>query len=117
RGREREDAKRMGGGASPLRDSRGRWRGGGSLFPQPGGGASVLEVWLGGPVMSELQRFLRDRALSLADLPQPPRCLRILCLGARRALLPVKEVSPAHVRHVGRGGKPHKGFCALPRAA
>src|SRR5215831_5203900 len=55
----------------------------------------------------------RDRALPLADLPQPPRGLRVLCLGARRPLLLVREVSPAHIRNVWRGGKPHKGFCAL----
>jgi len=55
----------------------------------------------------------RDRALPLADLPQPPRGLSVLCLGARRPLLLVKEVSPAHIRNVWRGGKPHKGLCAL----
>src|SRR5262249_50857607 len=59
----------------------------------------------------------RDRALPLADLPQPPRGLRVLRLAARRPLLLVKEVYPAHIRNVWRGGKPHKGFCALLRAA
>src|SRR5262249_10580979 len=33
------------------------------------------------------------------------------------ALLLVREVSPAHIRNVWRGGKPHKGFCALLGAA
>src|SRR6516165_10312002 len=56
------------------------------------------------------------RALPLADLPQPPRSLHVLCLGARRPLLLVKEVCPAHVRNVWRGGKPYKGFCSLLRA-
>jgi hypothetical protein len=58
----------------------------------------------------------RACALPVADLPQPPRSLRVLCLWARRPLLLVKEVSPAHIRNVWRGGKPHKGFCALLRA-
>src|SRR6516162_6708853 len=58
----------------------------------------------------------RDRALPLTDLPQPPRGLRVLCFGARRPLLLVKEVCPAHVRNVRRGGKPHKGFSPLLRA-
>ncbi len=57
----------------------------------------------------------RDRALPLADLPQPRRGLRVLCLGARRPLLLVKEVYPVHIRNVWRGGKPYKGFCALLR--
>jgi hypothetical protein len=58
-----------------------------------------------------------DRALPLADLPQPPRGLRVLCLEARRPLPLVKEVYPAHICNVWRGRKPHKGFCALVRAA
>src|SRR5262245_39513686 len=67
--------------------------------------------------MSGLRRFARDRALPLADLPQPSRGVRVLRLGARRPLLLVKEVCPGHFCHVPRGGKPHKGFCALLRAA
>src|SRR6516164_719275 len=64
------------------------------------------------------RRFARrDRALPLTDLPQPPRGLRVLCFGARRSLLLVKEVYPAHIRSVRRGGEPHKGFRALLGAA
>src|SRR5215207_8720017 len=59
----------------------------------------------------------RDRALPLADLPQPPRGLRVLCLRARRPLLLVEEVSPAHIGNIRRGCEPHKGVCALLRAA
>src|SRR5215472_7945896 len=44
------------------------------------------------------------------------RAVSVLCLGARRPLLLVKEVCPAHVRNVWRGGKPYKGFCSLLRA-
>src|SRR5262249_44075187 len=62
-------------------------------------------------------RFARDRALPLADLPQPSRGVGVLRLGARRPLLLVKEVRPGHICDVPRGGKPHKGFCALLRAA
>src|SRR5215472_9715807 len=59
----------------------------------------------------------QDRALPLTDLPQPPRGLRVLCFRARRSLLLVKEVCPAHIRNVRRGGEPHKGFSALLGAA
>jgi hypothetical protein len=55
--------------------------------------------------MSGLRRFAARRALPLADLPQPPRGLRVLCLGARRLLLLVKEVYPAHIRN-GKGRRP-----------
>ncbi len=64
-----------------------------------------------------LSRGRSDRALLLADLPQPPCGLSVLCLGARRPLLLVKEVCPARICNVWRGGKPHKGFCTLLRAA
>src|SRR5262249_61912639 len=64
-----------------------------------------------------LPRRRPDRALSLADFPQPPRSSRVLCLGARQPLLLVKEIHPAHICNVWRGGKPHKGFCALLWAA
>src|SRR5256885_16458152 len=58
-----------------------------------------------------------DRALPLADFPQPPRGLGVLCLGVRWDLLLIEKVCTAHIRDVWRGGKPHKSFCALLRAA
>src|SRR6266511_1264461 len=45
---------------------------------------------------SLLSRGRSERALLLADLPQPLRGLSVLCVGARRPLLLVKEVSECH---------------------
>ena len=50
-------------------------------------------------------------------IPQPPRGLRVLCLRARRPLLLVEEVSPAHIGNIRRGCEPHKGVCPLLWAA
>jgi hypothetical protein len=47
-----------------------------------------------------LPRGRSNRALLLADLPQAPRGLSVPCLGARRPLLLVKEVCPAHICNV-----------------
>ena len=79
-----------------------------------------LRELVGSPAMrSALERGSDNgvRTLPLADLPQPLRGLCVLCFGARRPLLLVKEVYPAHIRNVWRSGKPHKGFRALRGAA
>src|SRR5213082_857927 len=68
-----------------------------------------LRELVGSPGMrSALERGSDNgvRTLPLADLPQPLRGLRVLCFGARRSLLLVKEVYPAHILNVRRSSKP-----------
>jgi hypothetical protein len=57
------------------------------------------------------------RALFFADVPQALGGLRILCLPARIAALPIDEVAAVEVGDVGGIGKPHQCLCALFHAS